>query len=359
MGPSPRRRSAVAVLGPRGAGAAGQAVNHGVETVFVAGCDEAQAALRLRACTAALWTSDASEVLGLMAFGAGCVVLSDAVLDSPFRPGLDYLLLPMEGDRMWDPKPAEIDQGAAAAVIAAVVYGESFAGFAEHARRTAAVCGCSVVQAEKKGHIRGRLSEVRQDFPAASDAYQWPGDREVLAAALAALPAGVDGAMLELGCGSGGTLAVIDGFRGGRALFGIDDGSYGDREAIGEVARRLGAEMIWARTQDAAWAERPLALLHVDAGHDGADCRADLERFAPSVQDGGLLAVDDYMTVADQPGVRRATDEYIAACPGEWEALGAGPKLALWRRLARPAGAATAIDDSGPGGGAGAEEAEG
>ena len=75
----------------------------------------------------------------------------------------------------------------------------------------------------------------------------------------------------------------------------------------------------------------PIAYLHVDAGHDYEDVRADLEKFATQIVPGGILACDDYLTRMEQSGVSRAVDEFIAQ--GGWLPLAAGPKMGWWRRV--------------------------
>jgi len=52
-----------------------------------------------------------------------------------------------------------------------------------------------------------------------------------------------------------------------------------------------------------------LDFAYVDARHDHASVRADLEAWFPKVRAGGILAGHDY----PEPGVRRAVDEFFAA----------------------------------------------
>jgi len=61
------------------------------------------------------------------------------------------------------------------------------------------------------------------------------------------------------------------------------------------------------------WPERRYALVHLDVDLYGPTL-ACLEYFAPRLADGGIIVMDDY-AAPTCPGVKRATDEYLARTP--------------------------------------------
>jgi len=68
-------------------------------------------------------------------------------------------------------------------------------------------------------------------------------------------------------------------------------------------------------------------LIHVDAGHDAASLRQDLEAWWPLLRPGGVLIVDDY--VDQWPSVRATTDEFARSLSLEASII--TPKAVLFK----------------------------
>jgi predicted O-methyltransferase YrrM len=101
---------------------------------------------------------------------------------------------------------------------------------------------------------------------------------------------------------------LYDEFRANMKRLGVDDIVEPWRMTTLEAARK------W--DQGAT-----IGVLHIDAGHEYADVRADFEHWAPFVAPGGMIAFDD---VPGWPGPTRVVSElprwyqYAAASPNQW-----------------------------------------
>lgn len=131
-----------------------------------------------------------------------------------------------------------------------------------------------------------------------------------------------------------GAVHAVDTFDGvvGSATTGLHHGEP-TWQRFQEAVRRAGlARRVRphrGRSADVEW-EGPVALLVVDGWHDYASVRADVDRFAPSVVTGGLVAFHDHADYA--PDVARVLGELVAS--GGWERAGLVGTLAAVRRTA-------------------------
>lgn len=107
--------------------------------------------------------------------------------------------------------------------------------------------------------------------------------------------------------------------------------NYGPDQLFDEFKdnmKRLGLEGVvepWRMTTIEAarkWDQGPtIGVLHIDAGHEYNDVRADFEHWAPFVAPGGFIVFDD---VPSWPGPTRLITElprwyqYVAASPNQW-----------------------------------------
>ncbi len=133
--------------------------------------------------------------------------------------------------------------------------------------------------------------------------------------------------MIEVGCWKGrSTLALADNTRG--RVYAVDhwQGTPGDDHV--EEVRRLGGphglfhafrrnlrgrDHVVIRSMDASQAARAFApysadLVFIDASHQYADVKHDIENYRPLVKSGGILCGHDYGNPL-QPGVSMAVDE--------------------------------------------------
>lgn len=181
------------------------------------------------------------------------------------------------------------------------------------------------------------LSDHFNRVKAADDDYMWGRERDWIYILLRSLA--VDGAVVEVGVGDGGTFSILTAFGGGRPAFGFDDFSYqgeAQQRAFTETMQPFAGWSLISGSSHSAMPPDRIAFLHVDGDHSYEGCLDDLERFATKVVPGGVLAVDDYMTKIDQPNVVRATDEFMTKHRELWSTIGCGPKIAFWRRLPDP-----------------------
>ncbi len=133
-----------------------------------------------------------------------------------------------------------------------------------------------------------------------------------------------------------GLVHAVDTFDGvvGSAPTGLHHGEptwqrFQDTVRRAGLGRRVRAHR--GRSADLGW-EGPVAMLLVDGWHDYASVRADVDRFAPSVVTGGVVAFHDHADYA--PDVARVTDELASG--EEWERLGLVGTLAAVRRTRTP-----------------------
>lgn len=133
--------------------------------------------------------------------------------------------------------------------------------------------------------------------------------------------------VVELGVCHGKTtllLAFLADHAGGQYL-GIDTWQLeGDMKTVQQllIDARLDhvATLLQIRTQDAPL-PGPIDLLLIDAGHDEANIRPDVERWAPLVRPGGLIAFHDYDSPPDPASPHWAVRHYADLHTGDWPAV--------------------------------------
>ncbi len=104
--------------------------------------------------------------------------------------------------------------------------------------------------------------------------------------------------VLELGTSYGLTAGffLLAGQKNEIEYHGVDNFSLESKyNDVKESLDKLGLpyDLHAVRTQDFAW-DRPIDFLFVDAGHDEANARPDIERYVPLVKSGGYVAFHDY-----------------------------------------------------------------
>lgn len=133
--------------------------------------------------------------------------------------------------------------------------------------------------------------------------------------------------LLELGVCHGRTLAslalVAERLYG--QAYGIDHfGLEGNVEEVQESLFDRGilsCKIIVADTREAEWT-KPIDLLVVDAGHDEANVRPDIEKYVPLVKSGGYVFFDDYDDPKNRQSPHWAVRHYADLACGSWHDLG-------------------------------------
>lgn len=132
---------------------------------------------------------------------------------------------------------------------------------------------------------------------------------------------GLDGDLLEAGCGQGGAAVVIAHSKRRSRNFFVHDPFAGSADAEAQARAALEAHGADARLNvtvvpgpyaDTVPAEGPLALAHLDCGRT-EPMKILLERLAPRLVKGGQLVIDDYRNKEE---CRRAVDEYFLGKSG-------------------------------------------
>lgn len=328
MSKPPERRDVACVLenSRRGWGALGAIQEQCTAEICLD--DAAQRATQLRSSKVAFGFFDTPEAQSRfwLAAAAGCALV---VVDEPGHAPECAIHVGHAGDGV---------DSIVGSVVAGVVRGK-WRDAGEAIRRIAFTYHTTAVVALDLGERAGAYNRRRfRDFsvrvPSVTDAYMWGPERELVCALLSNLK--VDGAVLEIGVGSGGTLAVLGEFAPiGCEVFGIDNFCFGgdlQRASVQASVAGLRSKVtiLDGPSGGFTWA-KPLAFLHIDGDHSEEGARADLVNYAGHVVPGGVLAFDDYGTRIDQEPVGRVADEFIAS--GGWEPITMGPKLAFWRRL--------------------------
>ncbi len=130
----------------------------------------------------------------------------------------------------------------------------------------------------------------------------------------------------EIGVGDGAYARVLLWVNPILCLYAVDpwDAAGGNRrgEASFQATQRVFAEfpqrtIVLRMTSLEALAEVPdgaLDFVFIDAAHDYASVRSDLEGWTPKVRSGGIVAGHDYYTLkqrSEPSGVVRAVDEWV------------------------------------------------
>ena len=135
--------------------------------------------------------------------------------------------------------------------------------------------------------------------------------------------------MLELGVCHGRTFAALAlaAMATDSRVFGIDHfGLEGSGEEVRESLRQRGITnwtLFEANTHDMGW-KTPIDLLVVDAGHDVANVKPDIEDYVPHVKPGGYVFFDDYDEPYDPDSPHWAVRHYADLACGNWEPLDTG-----------------------------------
>ena len=342
MSRPPPRKAVVALLGR-------DVVVEGIYGAFgTTSIERVLAATDLRACEVAVGRLNTVEAQAraLAACASGCLFVA---VDDGHLPYLDatrdYVRAPLRGLGVTGVKDAPeytyADPEIAAALAGGLVGKVVTRVAAEHTRRIVfarAASGRVALDGLKANgaYDAGPFLAHGEKFEAARDMYMFESEREMFYALLSTLK--VDGNVLEIGIGNGGTLSVVALFCGEREVHAIDDFSYskGDNQQravtkVLEAGKRI--NLITAKSQNVNW-DQQLAFLHIDGGHDFVDVNDDIRRFAPHVVVGGVMAIDDYMTREDQTGVGEAVDTFMSENMASWIPITCGPKVGFWRRVA-------------------------
>ena len=343
MGKPPARHTKVAVIGNDNVMSGMFGAIHG----FGMPCDMNPADFREYDVAIARTNTVEAQRTVVAACAAGCMFIS---VDGAMLPYLDsqrdYVVAPLRTYGVTGEASDPTFSYANPDIVAALAYGvmENWSRchvVAEDVRRIVFSVASSATEALRQlasagvydvGPFRVHCEAVE----AANDMYMWKNERHLFHALLSTLK--VDGEILEIGIGNGGTLSVLSAFSGGRAINAIDDFSYsnGDNQQravtkILEAGRTI--NLITSKSKDVSW-NREIAFLHVDGGHDYDDANRDVRMFASWVKVGGVLAVDDYATRESQQGVGDAVDKYMEESCASWIPITCGPKAAFWRRVA-------------------------
>jgi hypothetical protein len=145
--------------------------------------------------------------------------------------------------------------------------------------------------------------------------------------------------MLELGVCHGRTLAALGLVAqsiGGRA-FGID--AFWLEGTAAEVRQNIADIGLWptdcylieSDTRTAEWNEG-IDLLIVDAGHDEANVKPDIEKYVPWLKHGGYVFFDDYEDPYNPDSPHWAVRYFADKMCGQWRDLGLVDGMKGWQR---------------------------
>lgn len=143
--------------------------------------------------------------------------------------------------------------------------------------------------------------------------------------------------ILELGVCHGRTLAalaLVATTRSGTA-YGIDhfglEGSASQVIRSMEVAGIFSYDINVSNTHTFPW-NLPIDFLVIDAGHDEANVRPDIEKYLPFVKPGGMVFFDDYDDPYLQESPHWAVRYYADRACADWEDLGIVEGVRGWRK---------------------------
>jgi len=143
--------------------------------------------------------------------------------------------------------------------------------------------------------------------------------------------------MMELGVCHGRTLAALAMVAMNKAglVIGVDDwGLEGSLIEVADTLKALGIlnwDLRKVKTQHLLHSQ-PLDFLLVDAGHDEANVKPDIEKYVPLVRLGGIVMFHDYDEPFDRNSAHWAVRYYADLACGTWEDLGQVGGLKAWRR---------------------------
>jgi predicted O-methyltransferase YrrM len=161
---------------------------------------------------------------------------------------------------------------------------------------------------------------------------------------------------LEIGCFKGATLSVIKLLRADARVIGITpldstgiDWEDDYRQRIHDIHDKFNdrqyPEIIHGRSDDKgiiAYAQtRSYNVIYIDGGHAKEDIDNDMDNYAPGVEKGGFLVIDDACCDMKMPwgyfqGIQPVTDgvlEYMSKYGSEWEFIGNVVHLRVYKRI--------------------------
>lgn len=156
----------------------------------------------------------------------------------------------------------------------------------------------------------------------------------------------------ELGCFKGRSLAAMGLSNPEASLYGIDwfgdmshrgyQGSTLEETKANLASKGVSAEFFIGTTDEVAPNfDRPIDLLHVDAGHSYEECTNDLNHYTPKIVPGGAVCIHDYGSARkealERPEVKEAVDDWQKRNPDWVEVERAGTMIAF-RQMIAPEG---------------------
>ncbi len=155
-----------------------------------------------------------------------------------------------------------------------------------------------------------------------------------------ALQLPIGATILELGVCNGRTLLAlgmaakaVSGIAYGMDHFRLEGSAEEVRNRLRDFNVDVTTKVIECNTHDYPW-RTPLDLLVVDAGHDEANVKSDIEDYVPWVKPGGYVFFDDYDSVPCTPeeSPNWAVRHYADLACGAWGDLGVVSCMRGWRR---------------------------
>ena len=168
----------------------------------------------------------------------------------------------------------------------------------------------------------------------------WSGHwRRTLRRVLAPLLRGRPVSLLEIGvCEGRGAAAAFEILLNhpDSSYVGVDNWSLSPRYRAERNISLISGGRHWLQDADSVAAEFYPAydVIYIDGDHTHEGCAADLNRWSNRVTSGGFLVIDDYGTddqPGDYPGVKLATDEWLASNAERWDVIERGYQLILQR----------------------------
>jgi predicted O-methyltransferase YrrM len=144
--------------------------------------------------------------------------------------------------------------------------------------------------------------------------------------------------VVELGVCNGRTAAVLsfaasatDAKYIGVDHFGLENSAAGVRDLLEKYGLN---GSIWDINTHAAgriW-DTPISLLFIDAGHDEANVKQDIELWLPWVKNGGVVAFHDWDEPYNPESAHWAVRHYGELATQGWKKIECPPNMAMFRR---------------------------
>lgn len=143
--------------------------------------------------------------------------------------------------------------------------------------------------------------------------------------------------LLELGVCHGRTLAALAliAMRKAGVAVGIDffqlEGSASEVRSEFQKRNVTNYVILEENTHTAPW-ESAIDFLVVDAGHDEANVKPDIDKYLPFVTSGGYVAFDDYDDPFNRESAHWAVRYYADLACKDWIDLGIVEGVRIWQR---------------------------